>query len=112
MFLFLISLAGIPPTAGFLGKFYVFGAAAQQQMWVLLLIAVINAVVAAFYYLNVVRYMYFMPEEPAATPIKVAPPLTGAILLTGVFTLLLGILPNSLIAWASESANSLLSFLR
>ncbi len=68
LFLFLISLAGIPPTGGFLGKFFVFGAAIEQQMWVLAIIAAINSVIAAFYYLNVVRYMFFMPspEDSAA----------------------------------------------
>jgi proton-translocating NADH-quinone oxidoreductase chain N len=112
LFIFLISLAGIPPTAGFLGKFFVFGAAAQQQMWVLLAIAAVNTVIAAFYYLNIVRYMYFMPDEPRDEPIRVAAPLTGAILLTAGFTLLLGVLPGPLITWASESAQSLFPFLR
>ncbi len=112
LFLFLISLAGIPPTGGFLGKFFVFGAAIQQQMWALVIIAAINSVVAAFYYLNVVRYMFFMPLPEDSTPIAVAAPLAGAILLAGAVTLLLGLIPGPVINWAGESAQSLLSFLR
>jgi len=112
LFLFLISLAGIPPTGGFIGKFFVFGAAAQRQMWVLLAIAAVNTVVAAFYYLNVVRYMFFLPGEAGEEPIRVAAPLTGAIVLTAVVTLLLGLVPGPLIQWASNSAESLFPFLR
>jgi proton-translocating NADH-quinone oxidoreductase chain N len=112
LFFFLISLAGIPPTGIFLGKFFVFGAALQQQMWVLLAVAVVNSVVAAFYYLNIVRYMFFMPAPEASEPIDVPAPLTGVILLTGVVTLLLGLIPSAVINWANESAQSLLSFLK
>jgi proton-translocating NADH-quinone oxidoreductase chain N len=112
LFFFLISLAGIPPTGGFLGKFFVFGAAIQQQMWVLLAIAAVNSVIAAFYYLNVVRHMFLMPSPEDSAPITVDAPLTGAILLAGVVTLLLGLIPGPVINWAGESAQSLLSFLR
>ncbi len=49
-----------------MGKFFVFGAAVQSQMWVLVAIAAVNSVIAAFYYLNVVRYMFFMPAEADA----------------------------------------------
>ncbi len=109
LLIFLLSLAGIPPTAGFIGKFYVFGAAVQAQLWILLAIAAVNSVIAAFYYLNVVRYMFFVPAgEEGAVPIRVAPPLRGALAVTGVLTLLLGVAPGLLIAWASSSANTLL----
>jgi NADH-quinone oxidoreductase subunit N len=112
LFFFLISLAGIPPTGGFLGKFFVFGAAVQQQMWVLLAVAAVNSVIAAFYYLNVVRYMFLMPSPEDSPPITADAPLTGAIVLAGVVTLLLGLVPGPVINWAGESAQSLLSFLR
>jgi NADH-quinone oxidoreductase subunit N len=108
LFIFLISLAGIPPTGGFIGKFFVFGAAVQSQLWVLVAVAAVNTVIAAFYYLNVVRYMFFMPVEEDTGVIKVALPLGGALTVTAVLTLLLGLVPDPLISWASISADSLL----
>lgn len=68
---FLVSLAGIPPTAGFLGKFYVFGAAinigvaGHPELVVLALIGVINSVISVYYYFNVMRLMFF--KEPAGS---------------------------------------------
>ncbi|MCX6028343.1 MAG: NADH-quinone oxidoreductase subunit N [Chloroflexi bacterium] len=100
---FLLSLAGIPPTGGFVGKFFVFGAAVQRQMWGLLAIAAVNSVVAAFYYLNIVRYMFFTPAEADAEPIGVAWPLRVSLGITAVLTLLLGLAPGLLIAWATKS---------
>jgi NADH-quinone oxidoreductase subunit N len=111
LLIFLLSLAGIPPTAGFVAKFYVFGAAVQTRMWILAAVAAVNSVIAAFYYLNVVRYMFLVPAEEDASPIRIAVPLGGALAATGALTLLLGLLPSSLIAWASVSANSLLASL-
>jgi NADH-quinone oxidoreductase subunit N len=112
LLIFLLSLAGIPPTAGFIGKFYVFGAAVQAQMWILVAVAAVNSVIAAFYYLNVVRYMFLVPAEENAGPIQIAAPFGGALAATGALTLLLGLLPGPLIAWASASADTLLAALR
>jgi len=67
MFIFLLSLTGIPLTGGFIGKFYVFGAAVQHQYFWLTAIATINAGIAAYYYLNVARAMFFGTEEAAST---------------------------------------------
>jgi proton-translocating NADH-quinone oxidoreductase chain N len=107
LLIFLLSLAGIPPTGGFVGKFFVFGAAVQWQMWGLLAVAAVNTVVAAFYYLNVVRYMFFTPAEGGAAAFTVAWPLRGALLVTAVLTLLLGLAPAPLIAWAARSVQML-----
>lgn len=107
LLIFLLSLAGIPPTGGFIGKFFVFGAAVQQQMWGLLAVAAVNTVVAAFYYLNIVRLMFFTPAEAGAPSIAVAPALRGALLITAVLTLLLGLIPGPLIAWATGSVGML-----
>ncbi len=112
MTIFLLSLTGIPPTGGFLGKLFVFGAAVQSQMWILLGIAAINSVVAAFYYLNVVRYMFFTPTDEVAESVPVALPLRVALGVTALVTLLLGLAPGPLIAWASDSARTLLFALR
>jgi NADH-quinone oxidoreductase subunit N len=103
LFVFLVSLAGIPPTAGFIGKFFVFGAAIQQQLFVLAGVAAVNSVIAAFYYLNVVRYMFFVPPEEGAAHIRVAPALQGALVVSSALTLLLGLFPAPLIEWATRS---------
>jgi NADH-quinone oxidoreductase subunit N len=63
--IFMFSLAGVPPLAGFLGKFYVFYAAVQAGLIWLAVIAVVTSVVSAFYYLRIVKVMYF--DEPAAS---------------------------------------------
>jgi NADH-quinone oxidoreductase subunit N len=112
LLIFLLSLAGIPPTGGFLGKFFVFGAAVQSQMWALVAIAAINSVIAAFYYLNIVRYMFFVPPLEDAKSVDISPALRGALAITTIITLLFGILPGPVIAWASESAQALLVALR
>jgi proton-translocating NADH-quinone oxidoreductase chain N len=112
LLIFLLSLAGIPPTGGFLGKLYVFGAAVQRQMWVLLAIAAINTVVAAFYYLNIVRYMFFTAAEDRAPRVSVSPAFSVVLAITALVTLLLGLIPGPVISWATDSANTLLSALR
>jgi len=92
--LFLASLAGIPPTAGFIAKVSVFGAAVQAGYWPLVLIAVLASVVAAFFYLRVIVIMY--TQEPAVDE----PPLeraTGPAIAIGVVaaaTLVLGVFPG------------------
>ncbi len=110
--IFLLSLAGIPPTGGFLGKLYVFGAAVRREMWVLLAIAAINTVIAAFYYLNIVRYMFFTPTDESAPRVQVSPAYGAVLTITAVVTVLLGLVPGPFIAWASDSARALLSMLR
>jgi NADH-quinone oxidoreductase subunit N len=58
MAVFLFSLAGIPPLAGFIGKFYLFAAVIEKQMWLLALVAGLNSVVALYYYARLIRTMY------------------------------------------------------
>ncbi|HWP62947.1 MAG TPA: NADH-quinone oxidoreductase subunit N [Candidatus Binatia bacterium] len=110
MTLFLISLTGIPPTAGFFAKAYVILAAVQAGgaiAW-LAVVAVLNAAAAAFYYLRVVVYMYM--REPAA---EVAPLRHGRLLWTGlavagVLTVVLGLLPGPVLDSVREAARALL----
>jgi NADH-quinone oxidoreductase subunit N len=91
--LFLLSLIGVPPLAGFVGKFYVFGAAVRAGYLWLAVIGVLNSAVAAYYYLRVIVYMYMREPEGAATAF--APSFAGsvalAIALLGI--VLLGIVP-------------------
>ncbi|MFQ5899076.1 MAG: NADH-quinone oxidoreductase subunit N [Candidatus Methylomirabilia bacterium] len=77
--LFLLSLVGIPPTAGFVGKFYLFGAAIRAGYIWLAVLAVLNSAVAAYYYLRLIVYMYM--REPEAVPTAYAPSLAGGLAL-------------------------------
>jgi NADH-quinone oxidoreductase subunit N len=77
--IFLLSLIGIPPTAGFVGKFYLFGAAVRAGYIWLAVIGVLNSAVAAYYYLRIVVVMYM--REPEGAPTEVAPSLAGTLAL-------------------------------
>lgn len=71
--IFLLSLAGIPPLAGFIGKFFVFSAAIQAGFNLLAIVAAINSAVAAYYYFKIVRLMYLVPateDTPIASPLS------------------------------------------
>ena len=94
---FLLSLAGVPPTAGFFGKLYVFSAAVDSGLNGLAVIGLLNSVLGAYYYLRVMVYMYMREPEPGA-PIAV-PMRSGfvvaALILAAVLVLLFGVLPSS-----------------
>ncbi|RLA96553.1 MAG: NADH-quinone oxidoreductase subunit N [Deltaproteobacteria bacterium] len=103
MAVFLFSLAGVPPTAGFMAKFYVFSAAVKAGYYWLAVLGVLNSAVAAYYYLRVMVYMYFRePKEGLQTGY---PSFAGAvailIALWGVFQL--GIMPSDFLALAQRS---------
>jgi NADH-quinone oxidoreductase subunit N len=101
----LFSLAGIPPLAGFFAKFYVFLAAIQAELYALAVIGVLASVVGAYYYLLIVKIMYF--DEPAPS----FPPMSGklkAVLgVTGLFNILFFVFPAPLVAAAAAAAKSL-----
>lgn len=99
MLLFLLSLAGVPPLAGFIGKIYIFLAAIEQELYTLLIVGLINIVISLYYYLIVVKKMYINePTDP--TPLTVSAPLKTAICVCIAGTLLLGIYPKPFIDWA------------
>jgi len=99
---FLLSLAGIPPLAGFLGKFLVFAAAIQSKFILLAVAGVINSVIAAFYYMRVIKYMYLdEPKGIAAGPKSVPIQIALAIVITGV--LIAGIYPSPFLNWIRAS---------
>jgi NADH-quinone oxidoreductase subunit N len=94
---FLLSLAGVPPTAGFFGKLYVFSAAVDSGLNVLLVVGLLNSVIGAYYYLRVMVYMYMREPEPGApiaTPMR-SGFVVAALLLAAVLVLALGILPGT-----------------
>jgi NADH-quinone oxidoreductase subunit N len=105
MLLFLLSLTGIPPTAGFVGKFYLFAAAVNAGYIWLALIAVINSAISLFYYMRVAMVMYMRELPPQGIALSRSPALYLALLLAAVVTLILGIFPGPVLefAWASAA---------
>ncbi|MEZ4616317.1 MAG: NADH-quinone oxidoreductase subunit N [Caldilineaceae bacterium] len=113
MFVFLLSLTGIPLTGGFIGKFYVFGAAVQHQYFWLTAVAMINAGVAAYYYLNVARAMFFGAqgnEKPALFTISI--PVQIGLLICVLATIWIGIYPPNIIDWADTASRQLLTLVQ
>lgn len=106
LLIFLLSLTGIPPTLGFWGKYFVFGAAMQIKFYPLAAVALINAAIAAGYYLNVIRYMFLMPAEDEEK-IGISRAISVTLAVCAAAVLLLGIAPSALITWATESAQFL-----
>lgn len=101
MLIFLLSLAGIPPTAGFIGKYFIFLALIQTRHYVLAVLAVAFAVVALYYYFRIVVAM-FMKNPPDTVPLATSPGLTVALGVTLGMTLLVGIYPQPFIVLARE----------
>ncbi|MDR4480219.1 MAG: NADH-quinone oxidoreductase subunit N [Nitrospira sp.] len=107
MLVFLVSLAGIPPTAGFIGKFYIFMAAVNAGMAWLAVIAVIFAAISAFYYLRVVMVMYMREADGSSAShsrLETSPALSLVLACALAGVVLLGLFPNSLWSLASQAA--------
>ncbi|VAX20529.1 NADH-ubiquinone oxidoreductase chain N [hydrothermal vent metagenome] len=102
--IFLFSLAGIPPTAGFVGKFYIFMAALKQGYVYLAIIGVLNSVISIFYYLRLSVVMY-MRDEPGEDlpPLVFAPSLIAAMIVAIYGSLWLGIMPAGYISFAQSA---------
>ena len=107
MFIFFLSLVGIPPTGGFIGKFAVFVSAVDARLYGLAVIGVINGVISLFYYMGVVRQMFFLGETEAA-PVRVGTWLQAALVVSLIMTLVIGLYPEPFVALANSSAQGLL----
>src|ERR1700744_6073498 len=103
--MFLFSLAGVPPLAGFFGKFYVFVAAIHANLFTLAVIGVLTSVVGAFYYLSIVKVMYFDEPLQALDPIR--PELRTVLAIAGLFNVLFFAYPGPLVSAATAAAKSL-----
>ena len=102
MLIFLLSLAGIPPTAGFLGKYYIFLSLIQTQHYTLAVVATLYVAVAIYYYFKVVRSM-FIREAAEEAPLAMSAGLRFALLLSGGMTLAIGIYPEPFLQLAQNS---------
>ncbi|HXY02353.1 MAG TPA: proton-conducting transporter membrane subunit, partial [Terriglobales bacterium] len=101
---FLLSLIGIPVTAGFFAKFYVFSAALQANLVGLVIIGVINSAVASYYYLRVVVVMY-MRDAREPVPISPVPTTLGvALAISAIATIYLGVLPARVLDYAARTS--------
>jgi NADH-quinone oxidoreductase subunit N len=105
MLIFMFSLTGIPPTAGFVGKFYIFLSAVNAGYTWLVVTAVMFSAISAYFYLRIVMYMY-MREPQTEAPVNPAPGLRLALLLTTTAVLVIGILPFRLIELARAAAGT------
>ncbi|MBR0644277.1 NADH-quinone oxidoreductase subunit NuoN [Plastoroseomonas hellenica] len=106
MAVFMFSMAGIPPLAGFFSKLYVFLPAVQAGYWALAVIGVLTSVVGAYYYLRIVKVMYFDAPAGAFDPRPAG--LSVVLTVTGLFTMLFILFPAPLIAAAQAAITSIL----
>jgi len=105
--LFLVSLAGIPPTAGFFGKWFVFRAAMDSGFYTLTIVAFLNSVIGAYYYLRVLVFMYMREPAagaPVATPMK-SGYVAAALVVSAILVLALGIVPSQSLDVAIKAAS-------
>ena len=106
MLLFMLSLGGIPPTAGFMGKFWLFSAAIDAHYYWLALIGVLNSAVSLYYYIRIVVFMYVKKETLGSEP-TTSPTLAVVLAVAVAATLVLGVYPQLLFNVAAASARTL-----
>ena len=97
MTIFLLSLTGVPPTAGFFGKLYVFSSAIQQGHIALAVIGLLNSAVGAYYYLRLITLLYMTPAEG---DIAVPQPASyrAALVVSSILILVIGMFPEQLLS--------------
>lgn len=107
MAVFMLSLVGIPPLAGFMGKYYLFSSAIEQGYIWLVVVAILTSVISLYYYLGVVRQMYFQvsPEDEKSDSIAITPALKTALIISVIGVLIFGILPHIFLNLANQAAS-------
>jgi NADH-quinone oxidoreductase subunit N len=103
MAFFMLSLTGIPPTAGFFGKFYIFGAAISNGLGWLALVGVVNSVIGLYYYVGVIRAMYLMPAV-SEEPIREPAPLQVALGIATLGTVIVGVYPQPFVSLVNAAS--------
>src|SRR5438445_6872811 len=106
MLLFMLSLGGIPPTAGFMGKFWLFSAAIDAHYYWLAVIGVLNSAVSLYYYIRIVVFMYLKKETVGSEP-HASPTLALALGIAVLATIVIGVYPRLLFELADMSARTL-----
>jgi NADH-quinone oxidoreductase subunit N len=107
MTVFLLSLGGFPPTAGFIAKWYIFAAAVQEGHFWLAVIGVLSSVVSVFFYLRIVVMMYMTEEATAPPRPAVSMPAMAALGFAMLATFYLGVLPSRVIDYALQSIQTI-----
>ena len=107
MVIFLMSLTGIPPTAGFVGKFYLFGAAINSGYIWLAVVAAVNTAISLFYYMRVAMVMYML-ESPGPVSVSSSRSLHAALIFAVLGTLIMGIYPGPFLDLAQASLMGLM----
>jgi NADH-quinone oxidoreductase subunit N len=107
MALFMFSLAGIPPTAGFMGKLYIFSAALEAHYPVLAVIGVLNSVVSVYFYLRLIVIMYMTEPATERLPVPRSAPAVLAVGMSALGTLQIGLFPARLLDLARQSIAAL-----
>jgi len=106
MLIFMFALAGIPPTAGYIGKFVLFSSAIYSGLVWLAVLAILNSALSLVYYLKIISYMYL--KEPAGPKISESKGYVAALVLTLIAVVWIGVFPQGFIDWALQAAAVLL----
>ncbi len=107
LLLALFALAGVPPTAGFVGKWFLFSAAMAQGWWLLVLLAALNATVSVYYYLVAVKHAYLLPDEQNRGPLTLTSGDRALCYALSAAVVVLGVFPTPLYHWAERAAHFL-----
>jgi len=106
MLVFMFALAGIPPTAGYVGKFVLFSSAIYSGLVWLAVLAILNSALSLYYYLRIISYMYL--KEPAGPKISEPKGYAAALVLTMIAVFWIGVFPEGFVDWAVQAAAVLL----
>jgi NADH-quinone oxidoreductase subunit N len=107
MTVFLLSLGGLPPTAGFIGKWYIFAAAVQEGQYWLAIIGVLTSVISVFYYIRIIVMMYMSEQRHEAPVVPISAASVAALAMTTAATFYLGVYPTTVIDLALSSIETL-----
>jgi NADH-quinone oxidoreductase subunit N len=107
MLVFMLSLGGIPPAAGFMGKLWIFGAAIEAGYVWLAIVGVANSALSLYYYVRVVVFMWSPEPEGASPALRLSPALAAVLIITVAGTIVLGVYPRLLFELAQASASTL-----